>query len=174
MISRRKFSLNGLAAGVAGSAFASTAKSYAQILGANDRLNFAINGLNGRGDAHLSSLERQQQDCPRGLRLRRRLRHPGQVRGQGASRCSATRPKPRATSATFWNRKRSTPSPSPRPTTGTRPWPCSASRPASTSTSKSPPARIRAKASCSWPRRRNTARWSRWAISSALPTTPSK
>ena len=55
MISRRTF-VNGLAAGVAGSAFASTAKSYAQILGANDRLNFAINGLNGRGYAHLSSL----------------------------------------------------------------------------------------------------------------------
>ena len=56
MISRRKF-VNGLAAGVAGSAFASTAKSYAQILGANDRLNFAINGLNGRGYAHLSALK---------------------------------------------------------------------------------------------------------------------
>ena len=55
MISRRNF-VNGLAAGVAGSALASTAKSYAQILGANDRLNFAINGLNGRGYAHLSAL----------------------------------------------------------------------------------------------------------------------
>ncbi len=55
MISRRNF-VNGLAAGVATSAFTSTAKSYAQILGANDRLNFAINGLNGRGYAHLSSL----------------------------------------------------------------------------------------------------------------------
>jgi predicted dehydrogenase len=56
MISRRTF-VNGLAAGVAGSALASTAKSYAQILGANDRLNFAINGLNGRGYAHLSALK---------------------------------------------------------------------------------------------------------------------
>jgi predicted dehydrogenase len=57
MISRRNF-VNGLAAGVAGSAFTSTAKSYAQILGANDRLNFAIhgNGHNGRATAHLSSL----------------------------------------------------------------------------------------------------------------------
>lgn len=55
MISRRTF-VNGLAAGVAGSALASTAKSYAQILGANDRLNFAICGLNGRGYAHLSAL----------------------------------------------------------------------------------------------------------------------
>ena len=55
MISRRRF-VNGLTIGVAGSAFASTAKSYAQILGANDRLNFAINGLNGRGHAHLSSM----------------------------------------------------------------------------------------------------------------------
>lgn len=56
MISRRVF-VNGLAAGVAGSALASTAKSYAQILGANDRVNFAINGLNGRGHAHLASLQ---------------------------------------------------------------------------------------------------------------------
>jgi len=36
---------------------ATTAKSYGQILGANDRLNFAINGLNGRGYAHLSALK---------------------------------------------------------------------------------------------------------------------
>ena len=56
MISRRTF-VNGLAVGVAGSALASTAKSYAQILGANDRVNFAINGLNGRGYAHLSALK---------------------------------------------------------------------------------------------------------------------
>jgi len=57
MISRRSF-VNGLAAGVAGSTFASSAKSYAQILGANDRLNFAIhgNGHNGRAGAHLASL----------------------------------------------------------------------------------------------------------------------
>jgi predicted dehydrogenase len=55
MISRRTF-VNGLAAGVAGSALSSTAKSYAQIMGANDRINFAINGLNGRGHAHLSAL----------------------------------------------------------------------------------------------------------------------
>jgi len=56
MISRRTF-VNGLAVGVAGSALASSAKSYGQILGANDRLNFAVNGLNGRGHAHLSALK---------------------------------------------------------------------------------------------------------------------
>jgi predicted dehydrogenase len=55
MISRRTF-VNGLAAGVAGTAIASTAKSYARILGANDQLNFAIIGLNGRGHAHLAAL----------------------------------------------------------------------------------------------------------------------
>jgi predicted dehydrogenase len=60
MISRRTF-VNGLAAGVAGSALASTAKSYAQIAGANDRLNFVINGLNGRGYAHLSSLKANEK-----------------------------------------------------------------------------------------------------------------
>lgn len=56
MISRRSF-LDGLAVGIAGAAVTSTAKSYAQILGANDRLNFAIFGLNGRGYAHLSALK---------------------------------------------------------------------------------------------------------------------
>ncbi len=64
MITRRKF-LGTLATGAAtgaaasvtrGAAFASTAASYARIFGANDRLNFAIIGLNGRGYAHLSSI----------------------------------------------------------------------------------------------------------------------
>jgi predicted dehydrogenase len=56
MITRREF-LDGAVAGAAGLAIASTAKSYAQILGSNNRLNFAIIGLNGRGYAHLSSLK---------------------------------------------------------------------------------------------------------------------
>jgi len=56
MISRRTF-INGVAVGAAGAALSSTAKSYAQILGANERLNFAIFGLNGRGYAHLSGLK---------------------------------------------------------------------------------------------------------------------
>jgi predicted dehydrogenase len=53
MISRRTF-IEELAAGAA---IASTAKSYGQILGSNDRVNFAIAGLNGRGYAHLSALK---------------------------------------------------------------------------------------------------------------------
>jgi predicted dehydrogenase len=56
MITRREF-LDGLAAGGASLIVGSTAKSYAQILGSNDRLNFAVIGLNGRGYAHLSSLK---------------------------------------------------------------------------------------------------------------------
>src|SRR5216683_2307328 len=55
MISRREF-LDGLAVTAAGAALSSTAKSYAQIMGANDRLNFAILGLNGRGYAHLDAI----------------------------------------------------------------------------------------------------------------------
>jgi predicted dehydrogenase len=54
MITRRKFV--GTAAMAAG-AVAMTAKSYGQIAGANDRVNFAIHGLNGRGYAHLSALK---------------------------------------------------------------------------------------------------------------------
>ena len=56
MVTRREF-LDGFVIGVAGLAAASTAKSYGQILGSNDRLNFAVIGLNGRGYAHLSSLK---------------------------------------------------------------------------------------------------------------------
>ncbi len=56
MISRRTC-LDGLAIGAAATAVGSTARSYAQILGSNDRLNFAIMGLNGRGFAHLSALK---------------------------------------------------------------------------------------------------------------------
>lgn len=55
MLTRRDF-LDTLAVGAAGMAVGSTAKSYAQIMGANDRVNFAIIGLHGRGYAHLSAL----------------------------------------------------------------------------------------------------------------------
>jgi predicted dehydrogenase len=56
MIKRREF-LKALSVGAAGLATGSTARSYAQILGSNDRLNFAVIGLNGRGYAHLASLK---------------------------------------------------------------------------------------------------------------------
>ena len=52
MISRRQF-IDDLAAGAAGMAIGATAKSYAQILGANERINFAVIGANSRGYAHL-------------------------------------------------------------------------------------------------------------------------
>jgi predicted dehydrogenase len=55
MVTRREF-LDTLAVGSAGLAISSTAKSYGQILGSNDRLNFAIMGLRWRGYAHLSGL----------------------------------------------------------------------------------------------------------------------
>ncbi|HEX4037668.1 MAG TPA: Gfo/Idh/MocA family oxidoreductase, partial [Acidobacteriaceae bacterium] len=56
MISRREFT-GTLAAGVAGLAASTTAKSYSQILGANDRLNFAVIGVHSRAYAHLSALK---------------------------------------------------------------------------------------------------------------------
>jgi predicted dehydrogenase len=52
MITRREFT-----AGAAALAVAASAKSYSQIMGANDRLNFAVIGLHSRGYAHLSSLK---------------------------------------------------------------------------------------------------------------------
>jgi predicted dehydrogenase len=56
MVTRREF-LDALGVGVAALAVNTTAKSYAQIIGSNDRLNFAVIGLNGRAYAHLSSLK---------------------------------------------------------------------------------------------------------------------
>lgn len=61
MVTRREF-LDTLAVGAAGLAIGSTAKSYGQIVGANDRLRFATIGLNGRAYAHLSAL-RSNQDA---------------------------------------------------------------------------------------------------------------
>jgi predicted dehydrogenase len=56
MVTRREF-IDTLALGAAGLAIGSTAKSYGQILGSNDRVNFAVIGLNSRAYAHLSALK---------------------------------------------------------------------------------------------------------------------
>ena len=56
MVTRREF-LDALAVSAAGLTVGTSAKSYGRILGANDRLNFAVIGLNGRGYAHLASLK---------------------------------------------------------------------------------------------------------------------
>src|SRR6202047_1140891 len=56
MATRREF-LDALAVGAAGLAVGTTAKSYGQILGSNDRLNFAVRGLNRRAYTHLASLK---------------------------------------------------------------------------------------------------------------------
>jgi predicted dehydrogenase len=57
-MTRRTF-LDGLAVSLAGTALAAPARSYSQIVGANDRVNFATAGLNGRGRAHLSAIAAQ-------------------------------------------------------------------------------------------------------------------
>jgi predicted dehydrogenase len=56
MPTRREF-IDACVVGTAGLAIGTSAKSYAKIIGSNDRLNFAVIGLNGRGYAHLSSLK---------------------------------------------------------------------------------------------------------------------
>ncbi len=66
MLSRRTF-VGQAAVTAAGLAIASTApmtaKSYAQIAGANDRVHFAVIGLNSRAYAHLSSLQANKKDA---------------------------------------------------------------------------------------------------------------
>ena len=56
MLSRREFSKT-LATSTASLALHASAKSYAQIIGANDRVHFAVVGLNSRAYAHLSALK---------------------------------------------------------------------------------------------------------------------
>ncbi len=55
MTTRRKF-LKDIAIGTTAATVGLNARSYARILGANDRVNFAIIGLHGRGYGHLDSL----------------------------------------------------------------------------------------------------------------------
>jgi len=59
MKSRREF-MKEAAFGAAGLAVGINANSYARILGANDRLNFAIIGLHGRGIAHLECIRQNK------------------------------------------------------------------------------------------------------------------
>jgi predicted dehydrogenase len=62
MVNRREF-LDAFAVGAAGLAVRASARSYGQILGANQRLNFAVIGLNSRGYAHLSALQANKQSA---------------------------------------------------------------------------------------------------------------
>ena len=55
MRTRRDF-IKTTASATAGMAVGMSARSYAQVVGANDRVNFAIVGLHGRGQAHLECL----------------------------------------------------------------------------------------------------------------------
>jgi len=59
MTSRRDF-IKGVALGSAGLALGGSARSYARILGANERVNFAIIGLHGRGYAHLECVRQNK------------------------------------------------------------------------------------------------------------------
>ncbi len=61
-ISRRRF-VRTAAAGAAATSLVRTAKSYAQIMGANERVHFAVVGLNSRAYAHLSSLKANRNDA---------------------------------------------------------------------------------------------------------------
>ena len=63
MLSRRTFVGNAAASLALASVSPMTARSYAQIAGANDRVHFAVIGLNSRAYAHLSSLEANKKDA---------------------------------------------------------------------------------------------------------------
>ena len=54
--SRREF-IKSSAVGAVGLGFSTTAFGYGRVLGANDRLNIAVVGLNGRGQAHIGAVQ---------------------------------------------------------------------------------------------------------------------
>jgi predicted dehydrogenase len=60
-ITRRKF-IDTLAVSTTSLALATTARSYARILGSNERVNFAVIGLNGRAYAHLAALKASRKE----------------------------------------------------------------------------------------------------------------
>jgi hypothetical protein len=57
MTERRDFIKQSLmgAAGLTIGGMGLSAKSYASIMGANDRINIAVAGINGRGTAHINA-----------------------------------------------------------------------------------------------------------------------
>jgi predicted dehydrogenase len=55
MLTRRSLLAGAIASVAAGAAMSFSARSYARIKGANDRLRVAVMGLNGRGMAHVSA-----------------------------------------------------------------------------------------------------------------------
>ena len=61
MVTRREF-LDALAVGAAGLAVATTAKSYSQIIGSNERVNFAVIGLMFAGTECLVESYRGKSD----------------------------------------------------------------------------------------------------------------
>src|ERR1700739_4608135 len=62
LVTRREF-LDTLAVGAAGLAISSTAKSYGQILGSNDRLNFSVIGVHSRAYAYIFWLKANKESA---------------------------------------------------------------------------------------------------------------
>ena len=63
MHSRRAFVRTAAFTGAASLPLIRTARSYAQVVGANERIHFAVVGLNGRAYAHLSALQNNSKDA---------------------------------------------------------------------------------------------------------------
>jgi hypothetical protein len=122
MTTRREF-LGTAALTAAGVAVTSSAKSYGQIVGANDRVNFAVIGLNSRAYAHLSSLKANKAKA--------RIAYVCDVESNILSKYAANTTEAMGEAP---KTEKSMRSPSPRPTTGMHPWQLPALRLASTST----------------------------------------
>src|SRR6266699_3184362 len=167
MVTRREF-LDALAVGAAGLAVGTTVKSYGRIVGANDRLNFAVIGLNGRGYAHLSSLKANQSAA--------RISHVCDVDGNILKKFAdaVQREMGEAPAAEKDFRAILEQKDVDAITIAIRRWPSRGCRRASTSTWKSRAATIRLRERCWCKRSRNMESSCRWARSSAPRHTASR
>jgi len=166
MVTRREF-LDALAVGAAGLAVGTTAKSYERIVGANDRLNFAVIGLNGRGYAHLSSLKANKSAA--------RISYVCDVDGNilkkfadATEREMGEAPVAEKDFRAILAQKDVDAITIATPDHWHTPMAIAGLQAGNTSTWKSPAATIRPRERCWWRRSRNMESWCRWARSSAL------
>jgi len=160
MVTRREF-IDALGVGAAALAVKTTAQSYAQIIGSNDRLNFAVIGLNGRGYAHLSSLKANRSAA--------RISHVCDVDGNILKKfADSAQQEMGETPKTEKDFRHVLELKEVDAITIATPDHC---RRASMFMSRSHAATIRLRARCWCRRSRNTASWCRWEHSSALHRT---
>ena len=165
MIDRRQFL--GSAAASAAALSSTTAKSYARILGSNNRVNFAVIGLRSRAYAHLAALYANKDNAQIITVADVDSRYLDKFCGDATTKMGAA-PKAERDFRNALANKDVDAIRSLHRTIGTHPWASWACRPASMCTWRSP-ARTTCRKACGWlKRRRRPASCARWDRSAAL------